>query len=75
MPKPTPVQGVTNYSAAYTRACEKGQQWERAMGLLQELLRSRVEPDTISYTASIGACEKGFRWERALSLVGCMCCS
>ena len=34
------------------------------MGLLQEMRRSRLEPDVISYNAAISACEKGERVTR-----------
>ena len=59
---------VVSYSAA-TRACEKGEQWEKARALLREMPHRSVEPTVISYSAAISACEKGEQWEKALALL------
>ncbi len=39
-------------------ACEKGQQWQRALQLLEATQADGVELDVISYNAAISACEK-----------------
>lgn len=50
-------------------ACEKGQQWERALGLLQGMARHLLTLDVVSWSAAITACEKGQQWEAALGLL------
>ncbi|CAK0803792.1 unnamed protein product [Prorocentrum cordatum] len=62
---------VISYSAGIS-ACEKGEQWERALSLLSEMREGTVEPTVISYTAGIIACEKGKQWQRAVSLLSHM---
>ena len=39
-------------------ACEKGSQWQLAMGLLSVMQTTKLEPDVISYNAAISACEE-----------------
>ena len=39
------------------------------MSFLQEMWRSQLEPNAISYGAAISACEKGKHWEQALILL------
>ena len=55
------------YNAAIS-ACEKGPQWQLAMGLLSEQA-TKLEPDVISYTAAMSVCEKGSQWQLALGLL------
>ena len=57
-----------SFSAAIS-ACEKGKQWEGALGLLQEMVHQLLTPDVVSFNASISACEKGKQWEGALGLL------
>ena len=52
----TPI--VVSYSAAMS-ACEKGMQWEEALGLLQEMVHQFLMPDVVSFSATISACAKG----------------
>ncbi|CAK0789332.1 unnamed protein product [Prorocentrum cordatum] len=60
---------VISYNAGMS-ACEKGEQWQRALSLLSEMIEAKSEPDVIiSYSAGISACEKGEQWQRALSLL------
>ena len=54
---------VITYSAAIS-ACEKGVQWQRALGLLEMMLRAELVPDTFSYGAVFTACEKGMQCRR-----------
>ena len=58
---------VISYSAA-TSACQKCQQWGRALGLLLEMRCSQLQLDVISYSAATGSCEKRHMLEQALSL-------
>ncbi|CAK0794992.1 unnamed protein product [Prorocentrum cordatum] len=57
-----------SYNAGIS-ACEKGDQWQRALALLGEMREAKLEPDGISYSAGISACEKGEQWQRALALL------
>merc|ERR1712070_915880 len=47
---------VVSYSAAIS-ACEKGQQWEDALSLLDDVQGSFLVPDVVSFNAAISACE------------------
>ncbi|CAK0834544.1 unnamed protein product, partial [Prorocentrum cordatum] len=58
----------SGYNAGIS-ACEKGEQWQRALALLSEMWEAKLEPDVISYSAGISACEKGEQWQRALALL------
>ena len=62
-PRADVVDGVhgsalVSYSAGIS-ACEKGEQWQRALALLGEMWESNMVPDEIIYNAGISACEKG----------------
>ena len=59
---------VISYSAVIS-ACEKGEQWQRALSLLSEMRGVKLAPNVISYSAGISACEKGEQWQRALALL------
>ena len=56
------MPNVVSWSAAIS-ACEKGEQWEGALGLLQEMVHQLLTPDVVSWSAAIRACEKGMQWE------------
>ncbi|CAK0858992.1 unnamed protein product [Prorocentrum cordatum] len=58
----------STYSAGIS-ACEKGEQWQRALTLLREMCEAKVESNVISYGAGITACEKGRQWQHAVSLL------
>ncbi|CAK0843967.1 unnamed protein product [Prorocentrum cordatum] len=60
-----------SYSAGIS-ACEKGEQWQRALALLGEVWEAKLEPNVISYNAGISACEKGGQWQPALALLTVM---
>ena len=53
---------------AWSSACEKGKQPERALELFEAMKRKGLLPDVITYIALISACEKGKLPERALEL-------
>ncbi|CAK0866950.1 unnamed protein product [Prorocentrum cordatum] len=62
--------GQRNLYSAGISACEKGEQWQRALALLSEIWHVKLEPSIIfSYNAGISACEKGEQWQRALALL------
>ena len=44
-------------------------EWERALGLLDEMESKEMKPDIISYDAGISACEKACEWEQAIVLL------
>ena len=58
---------VYSYSAVIS-ACEKGNQWQQALNLFEEMPKATVAADVISYSATISACEKGGQWQQALNL-------
>lgn len=44
-------------------------EWERALGILDEMESKEMKPDIISYDAGISACEKACEWEQAIVLL------
>ncbi|CAK0826491.1 unnamed protein product [Prorocentrum cordatum] len=63
------AQSLVSYSAGIS-ACEKGEQWQRALALLSEMREAKGEPDvTLIYSAGISACGNGEQWKRALALL------
>ena len=46
------------YSAAID-VCAKGGQWQRALGLLDEMGDKGIDANAITYNAAIDACTKG----------------
>ena len=54
-------------------ACERGQQWLKALGLLAEL-QDIQQVDAVAYTATIGACASGLQWQHALALLAEAAC-
>ena len=63
---------LVSYSAGIS-ACDRGEQWLRAMLLLGEMREAKLEPDVIGCNAGISACGKGEQWQRALALLSEMC--
>eukprot|EP00959_Pyramimonas_sp_CCMP1952_P136547 2857767-Pyramimonas_sp.AAC.1 len=45
------------YSAGIS-ACEKGEQWQRALALLSGMCEMKLAADIISYSAAISACDQ-----------------
>lgn len=50
-------------------ACEKGEQWERAVSILQVLLGWAAELGEVAFNAAICSCETTGRWQVALALL------
>ncbi|CAJ1421226.1 unnamed protein product [Effrenium voratum] len=49
-------------------ACQKGGQWQRSLGVLEEFHVQRVG-NVVMYNAAISACERGAHWQLALALL------
>ncbi|CAJ1333790.1 unnamed protein product [Effrenium voratum] len=60
-------RSVVSFSAAIT-ACERGDQWQRALLLFGRLERE-LTGNAVAYSAAIRACEKGKQWQQALVLL------
>eukprot|EP00434_Breviolum_minutum_P003842 symbB.v1.2.003381.t1/scaffold190.1/size276550/6 len=50
-------------------ACEKCSQWQWALSLFDDLQRSSLEVDGITYTAILGALQQGGGWLSALTMI------
>eukprot|EP00959_Pyramimonas_sp_CCMP1952_P096821 2023587-Pyramimonas_sp.AAC.1 len=50
-------------------ACEKCEQWQRALALFCEVREAKLEPDVIIYNAGVSVCRKSEQWQRALALL------
>ena len=59
---------MITYNAAVS-ACEKGQQPQQALHLLQDMQLRGLVPNVITYSAAISACEKGQKPQQALHLL------
>ncbi|CAK9082928.1 unnamed protein product [Durusdinium trenchii] len=62
------TRNVVSYGAALS-AYEKGQKWEMALELLEDLHLSRIQGNLVTACAAISACETGAAWIAALSLL------
>ncbi|CAK0880673.1 unnamed protein product [Prorocentrum cordatum] len=57
---------IFSYNAGIS-ACEKSEQWQRALSLISEMWEVKMEPD-VSYNTGISACEKGEQWLWSLAI-------
>ena len=55
------------YNAAIT-ACDKGEEWEKALPLVRRMARDMIDMNTITHSAAITACEKAKVRTKALAL-------
>jgi hypothetical protein len=51
------------------KCVQRGQELQIALGLLIRLAHTRVEADTISYSAAVSASKEGQEWQLALGLL------
>ena len=56
---------TASYNMAIS-ACGKGQRWEMAVALSEEMPAGWLDADVVSHNAAIGAREKGQQWAMAL---------
>ena len=59
---------MISYNAAIS-ACEKGDMWQLAHGLLLAARHAKLEMNVISFNALLGATEKASLWQRSLALL------
>merc|ERR1712137_1206430 len=57
-----------SFSAAIS-ACEKCEEWERALWILAEMHEQAVEANIVSFNAAISACERCSHVNRGLTLM------
>ncbi|CAJ1408533.1 unnamed protein product [Effrenium voratum] len=62
---PPRVLNGHSYNACIS-ACERGFQWQAALGLLQEMVSVHLQPDVVSFNAAVSACDTGQQWQLAL---------
>ena len=68
MPHNDSLPGVSSYSSAMS-ACEKGEQWQHALGPLVEMRHKALLPYVISYKSGISVFIKFGQWQHALELL------
>ena len=66
MQQTTVLPNVISYDAVIS-ACEKGKQWQRALGLLAVMQHAQCH-----CSAAISACGKGQQWQQVLGLLAFM---
>ncbi|CAK0841498.1 unnamed protein product [Prorocentrum cordatum] len=63
---------MSSATARGSAACEKGQQWQRALALLIEMREAKLEANVISHNVVLNACEKAEQWQQSLALLSAM---
>jgi pentatricopeptide repeat protein len=53
----------------FQKACGKGNNWRKALDLMDEMKQNNVLANQFTYSAAISACGNGGQWERALELL------
>ncbi|CAJ1345656.1 unnamed protein product [Effrenium voratum] len=53
---------------SYGKAIRDCKDWRRALGLLEEMRRRDLEPNSVTCTAAAKSCERALRWAHALAL-------
>ncbi|CAJ1433457.1 unnamed protein product, partial [Effrenium voratum] len=59
---------VISFSSGIS-ACEKSRQWERAVGLLEQLRAAQVRENVIACNAAASACENAGLWQEDMALL------
>lgn len=69
------MQGTIISSNAAISACERCDEWQRALSLFKHVNDLRLDATIITFGAAISACESGAQWHRATELKqGCPLC-
>eukprot|EP00913_Durusdinium_trenchii_P007401 g6960.t1 len=58
---------ATSFNALIS-SCDKSEEWEMALHLLEEMLQVDLQPDLITYTCLLNCYETARQWQRALEL-------
>ncbi|CAL1131192.1 unnamed protein product [Cladocopium goreaui] len=62
------IQDINAYNAAIS-ACNKGEEWQRALQLLSNLPQAQLLPDVVTFNTASSACGKVSEWQRSLTLL------
>ncbi|CAE8636052.1 unnamed protein product [Polarella glacialis] len=63
----SPSPDVITFNATVT-ACDRGQQWQRALSVVELMRSQNLEATVITLNATLSACVKGRQWQAALLL-------
>ena len=50
-------------------ACDRGQKWQVALQVFEEMLLESILPGLISYNSLVSACERSSAWPAALAVL------
>ena len=53
-------------------ACSKGEQWQLALHLLQDLVATKSVADCVSYNSAVSACCAGSEWKKVFQILQLM---
>ena len=59
------LHDVISYNSGNS-ACEKGGQWQHALGLFVKMPHHNLLSNVFNYNSTISACEKGGQWQQAM---------
>ena len=69
-PQPVAIAHWWRQDGSAFSACELGQHWQQALGLLAVTQRTAVLSNAISYNAVFSACGKGQQWQHMQQSAG-----